>query len=647
MESTTGNCKFPSRYERRPSPLPPALGLNLGTVQWESFRNLPVAAFGIIVKAKISYISDTQQHINIKLVLGSHCVHRDTTIILHPWESSRTKPFATGTRKAKITSRMSPFKGDQQLYGMSFCDDECSSNDDTGVPMEKSTTRTAVSTPPRSACATASRRKELFGGGNANTPKSRRLFDDDDDDTDVVIERSTAPFAAAGRRTTTKPRDPVDGANNNGIVLNDACTEDSPSSSTLSGSSSASVPGGGRKRCSAERREGGTPVPPPQRGEDIATSMYTSPRISPNSFLTMDGRFVQSKNPFSSPMMMDTPTTLEQQPVLFGTCGTAPSLPESFYGSSHLDASANDTDADARMRFLPPRHHHHPSMLLQPKQNPGTPVTEATAGLRAFSIAPAAGNSGTASYPELSRPYGFACSPIPEDIPTTATNSFNNMMMMMPMDSTDTASSGSLHKVRRIHRSDDVVAATGHHLSNFSRRVTDHPIVHTAFSDNMMDDDGISPTDVLNFPAFHATPAVPKWGPPPTPVKQRPSQQPYSSCHNSRRPQLPPRTPGPPLLARKTGVRTPHHNPSSHYDQSEETPGAMATNNGGDAQIGSSRFHADFDVIGELGHGSFGTVYKVLSRLDGCMYAIKEALRQAKGMADRDRMLKEVRCVNT
>jgi serine/threonine protein kinase len=55
-----------------------------------------------------------------------------------------------------------------------------------------------------------------------------------------------------------------------------------------------------------------------------------------------------------------------------------------------------------------------------------------------------------------------------------------------------------------------------------------------------------------------------------------------------------------------------------------------------------SRFYSDFDIISELGNGSFGNVYKVLSRLDGCMYAIKVAHRQAKGMADKDRMLKEV-----
>ena len=58
-----------------------------------------------------------------------------------------------------------------------------------------------------------------------------------------------------------------------------------------------------------------------------------------------------------------------------------------------------------------------------------------------------------------------------------------------------------------------------------------------------------------------------------------------------------------------------------------------------------SRFEQDFDIIGQLGNGSFGTVYKCLSRLDGCMYAVKAAKRKAKGVADRDRMLKEVCCI--
>eukprot|EP00978_Attheya_sp_CCMP212_P036864 scaffold170191_cov54-Attheya_sp.AAC.8 len=56
----------------------------------------------------------------------------------------------------------------------------------------------------------------------------------------------------------------------------------------------------------------------------------------------------------------------------------------------------------------------------------------------------------------------------------------------------------------------------------------------------------------------------------------------------------------------------------------------------------SSRFSDDFEIVGELGQGSFGTVYKCLSKLDGCTYAVKAGRRKCKGVLDRDRMLKEV-----
>ena len=55
-----------------------------------------------------------------------------------------------------------------------------------------------------------------------------------------------------------------------------------------------------------------------------------------------------------------------------------------------------------------------------------------------------------------------------------------------------------------------------------------------------------------------------------------------------------------------------------------------------------SRFDSDFEIVGEIGSGSFGMVYKVTSRVDGCLYAVKTAKYPAKGKAERDRMLKEV-----
>lgn len=56
----------------------------------------------------------------------------------------------------------------------------------------------------------------------------------------------------------------------------------------------------------------------------------------------------------------------------------------------------------------------------------------------------------------------------------------------------------------------------------------------------------------------------------------------------------------------------------------------------------TSRLMQDFETIGTLGSGCFGTVYKCISRVDGCPYAVKATKYQAKGRVDRDRMLKEV-----
>ncbi|KAL7551766.1 hypothetical protein ACHAWF_014958 [Thalassiosira exigua] len=55
-----------------------------------------------------------------------------------------------------------------------------------------------------------------------------------------------------------------------------------------------------------------------------------------------------------------------------------------------------------------------------------------------------------------------------------------------------------------------------------------------------------------------------------------------------------------------------------------------------------SRFAADFEVVGTLGSGSFGSVFRVRHRTDRRLYAIKSARREARGRADRDRMMREV-----
>lgn len=55
-----------------------------------------------------------------------------------------------------------------------------------------------------------------------------------------------------------------------------------------------------------------------------------------------------------------------------------------------------------------------------------------------------------------------------------------------------------------------------------------------------------------------------------------------------------------------------------------------------------SRFLSDFEIVGTLGVGSFGSVYSVRNRTDRRLYAIKAAKREARGSSDRNRMLQEV-----
>jgi len=62
-----------------------------------------------------------------------------------------------------------------------------------------------------------------------------------------------------------------------------------------------------------------------------------------------------------------------------------------------------------------------------------------------------------------------------------------------------------------------------------------------------------------------------------------------------------------------------------------------------DTKIKKSYFHQAFTVESEVGRGYFGTVFRVRSKEDGKMYAVKIANEKYKGYSDRDRKLEEVR----
>ncbi|CAL0302442.1 unnamed protein product [Lupinus luteus] len=60
---------------------------------------------------------------------------------------------------------------------------------------------------------------------------------------------------------------------------------------------------------------------------------------------------------------------------------------------------------------------------------------------------------------------------------------------------------------------------------------------------------------------------------------------------------------------------------------------------GGD---GLSRYHTDFHEIEQIGRGNFSSVFKVLKRIDGCLYAVKHSSRQLRLETERRKALMEV-----
>ncbi|KAJ1535530.1 hypothetical protein HK096_002413 [Nowakowskiella sp. JEL0078] len=63
----------------------------------------------------------------------------------------------------------------------------------------------------------------------------------------------------------------------------------------------------------------------------------------------------------------------------------------------------------------------------------------------------------------------------------------------------------------------------------------------------------------------------------------------------------------------------------------------------GETQIDMDYFESNFRVVTKIGEGSFGFVFKVISKSDGNLYAIKRARKAYTGYKDRMKKLQEVR----
>ena len=435
---------------------------------------------------------------------------------------------------------MSPFKeGRVSLMSMATA---ASEDESLATMMEEDS---VVSSPPRSHHSGSSRSRRSRLNMARKSPDGRRLFDD-------VHEFDLTPPSPP--RPTVRP-------------LNLDLNLGGPKSDAV-GSTYQSFdlpPMHGRKRTSADRPGS------PGKAFGADSMMQMSPHKSPNAFLTMDGRYVESKNPFSSPMMMDDDTVWASATAH----APGPSMPVSFY--------ARDND-NPRLAPIPPRNRG----LASSKRFPSPMMAMGDAAL--FS-----------GFPD-SR-FSFTGSPIHEDLAKAP------------------SANESLLKVRKLRMSDDVVAASEQHVASAYGLQNNNDYYNMTIdtkaspNDNGFEQD-VSPTEVISFP-------------PPTPVKARPNRSAYPSIRTQE--------PATPLVERRSApslsARTPH-------------PGQYVNMNAADDETNKeskSRFFTDFDVIEIIGSGCFGTVYKVLSRLDGCMYAVKKGKRAARGAADRDRMLKEVR----
>ncbi|XP_062224139.1 wee1-like protein kinase [Phragmites australis] len=58
-----------------------------------------------------------------------------------------------------------------------------------------------------------------------------------------------------------------------------------------------------------------------------------------------------------------------------------------------------------------------------------------------------------------------------------------------------------------------------------------------------------------------------------------------------------------------------------------------------------SRYRTEFHEIEKIGHGNFSVVFKVLKRIDGCLYAVKRSIKQLHNDRERSQAVKEVQAL--
>ena len=409
-------------------------------------------------------------------------------------------------------------------------------------------------------------------------------------------------------------------------------------------------PDGSNAAAKARVNSYASPPSPEQTG-------YKSPRMSSSSYYTnsgsttkspairtMDGRTVQSKNPFSpwcdgdSTPSGRTENSKQQRVIAASTKPLSDSIsfPVSFAtqstGNPAMASNSEESSSNTRATAAP--------LLLRKRTYDEEVKTNASS------------NMFTASSMEaLSSTSSFNLKPSKSSATDSAANaslpSFS--FSLRPKHST----SPSQTKVRRLSSSNENTSM-GEGISVSAKtplQVDTSSQNDSAASSNrnslQQNPDDISPTDVASFP-FSSSPAntPTKTMPPPTPSKPSshsklygsppPSKTAGAEGSSSSEAYTPVRRPKQPLtpMVDRHGARS--------FDRQDEDNSDSDIQHSTKRQQSQSRFHSDFDVIGELGKGSFGIVYQVLSRLDGCMYAVKAAHRPAKGHADKDRMLKEV-----